>query len=276
MEREMRGELRIGAQGWNYADWVGPFYPRGTRSADFLDLYVRALDTVEVDSTFYAIPTASSVEGWCRRAPANFLYSPKLPQEITHVRRLVDAGEVLAAFCERAREFGDRLGVILIQMPPDFSPRVWGAVENFLPLLPPDLKFALEFRDRAWLEDERLDPLLDLLQRHGVSLALCDSKWLPLEKVLALAQRPTADFAYVRWLGPRELTDYSRLQIDHTPELERWAAAFRTLSAKTSLVLGYVNNHYEGHSPATCNRFKRMLDLPVVDPDELITQPSLF
>lgn len=270
------GEIRVGAQGWNYADWVGPLYPRGARAAEYLDLYVRAFDTVEIDSTFYAIPAEGAGRSWRERAREGFVYSLKLPQEITHVRRLEESAGVLDAFCARARELGDRLGAILIQMPPDFSPRSRGALEAFVALLPGDLRFAIEFRDRAWVAEERLEALLDLLGEHRVALALCDSKWLPSETMMALARRPTADFSYLRWLGPRELTEYSRLQIDHTRELEQWAEAVAALSAQVSVVYAYFNNHYEGHSPLSANRFKKMLGLDAIDPDALISQPSLF
>ena len=96
-----RGQLRLGAQGWNYAAWVGPFYPHGTRAPDYLRTYARAFDTVEVDSTIYAIPPASTVRGWASRTPASFKFSLKLPQEITHERRFVDAVDVLSAFIDR-------------------------------------------------------------------------------------------------------------------------------------------------------------------------------
>lgn len=270
------GEIRIGAQGWNYADWVGPLYPRGSRAAEYLDLYVRAFDTVEIDSTFYAIPAEGAVRSWRRRAGEGFIYSLKLPQEITHVRRLGESAEILDVFCARARELGEHLGVILIQLPPDFSPRARGALEAFLKLLPRDLRFAVEFRDRAWVAEERLGDLLELLGAQHTALALCDSKWMPRETMMALAARPTADFSYLRWLGPRELTEYSRLQIDHTRELEQWAAVVAALSAQVSVVYAYFNNHYEGHSPLSANRFKKMLGLDVIDPETLISQPSLF
>src|SRR5438132_11231566 len=80
--------IRIGTQGWNYDGWVGPFYPRGTRAADYLDLYARAFETVEIDSTFYAIPAENSIKSWRSRAPEGFTFSLKLPQEITHRHRL--------------------------------------------------------------------------------------------------------------------------------------------------------------------------------------------
>ena len=85
------GVLRLGTQGWNYPAWVGPFYPDGTRTTEFLRTYARAFGAVEVDSTFYAIPPASTVRGWAARTPDAFTFALKLPQEITHERRFVDA-----------------------------------------------------------------------------------------------------------------------------------------------------------------------------------------
>lgn len=269
-------DIYLGTQGWNYAGWVGTFYPRGTRAADFLDQYVRIFDTVEIDSTFYAIPSEASICVWHGRAPANFTYSLKLTQEITHQRRLADSAEILAAFCERVRPLSAHLAIILIQLPPDFLWHSWRTVENFLQLLPRDLRFAIEFRDRSWLNTEHLESSLDLLRTHGVALALCDSKWLSREVVLNLVDRPTADFAYVRWLGPRELTDFSRIQLDRSCELTAWAEAFKILRTRVDQIYGYFNNHFQGHSPASCNQFKKMIGLSIVEPDVLVDQPSLF
>jgi uncharacterized protein YecE (DUF72 family) len=84
------------------------------------------------------------------------------------------------------------------------------------------------------------------------------------------------DFAYVRWLGPRELTDYSRIQIDRTKEMKQWAEFFKELREQVATIFGYFNNHFQGHSPASCNLFKRMIGLKAVEPESLIMQPSLF
>ncbi len=269
-------EIHIGTQGWNYDDWVGPFYPRGTPAADFLDLYVRVFETVEVDSTFYAIPSENSIRSWHKRAPAGFTYSLKLPQEITHRQRLQNSQTTLEHFCERVRGLADKLALILIQLPPDFSPRSLRALEQFLPLLPTDLRFAIEFRDRAWLGEEVIERLLERLGAHQVALALTDSQWLPRELVFRLTDRLTASFSYVRWLGPRVLTDFSRVQINRDQELAAWAQAFSVLRQHVGKIYGYFNNHFQGHAPASCNQFKRLIGQPVIEPDSLITQPSLF
>ncbi|HEU4635268.1 MAG TPA: DUF72 domain-containing protein, partial [Edaphobacter sp.] len=112
----MTGVIRIGTQGWNYDAWVGPFYPPGTRSVDFLTVYSRAFNTVEVDSTFYAIPSVNTFKSWYSRTGSDFAFALKLPQEITHERRLRDAADLAALFFDRARELREKLGPILVQL----------------------------------------------------------------------------------------------------------------------------------------------------------------
>ena len=265
--------VRLGTQGWNYDAWVGPFYPVGTRPADFLGVYARAFDTVEIDSTFYAIPAAKTVRGWYDRTPPGFTFALKLPQEITHERRLRDCGDVLSEFYDRARELGEKLGPVLIQLGPDFGPVELPAVANLLPLLPRDIKFAVEFRNRGWINDG----VLALLAEHGVALTLTESRWIPRKAMLALAARPTADFVYIRWMGGnRDLVDYSRIQIDRSRELEAWAGVIATLAKIRVRVYGYVNNHFAGHSPQNARELQRRLGQRAVEPEMMGEQMSLF
>jgi uncharacterized protein YecE (DUF72 family) len=267
------GELRVGTQGWNYSAWVGPFYPYGTRPPDFLRLYARAFGSVEVDSTFYAIPPASTVRGWAARTPDGFQFALKLPQEITHERRFINAESVLGEFTDRARELGSRLGPILIQCGPDLAASERDALAAFLPLLPTDIRFAIEFRQRSWITPETLA----LLTEHRVALALSDGRWIPRDWFLELCERPTTDFAYIRWMGPdRAITDYSRLQVDRGAELEAWAAMLPTLLAQVRTAYAFANNHFAGHAPASIRMFQERMGLPVVDPRTIGEQTSLF
>jgi len=269
----MAGTIRIGAQGWNYGAWVGPFYPSGTRPADFLTVYARAFDTVEVDATFYAIPPSRTVQGWVERTPPGFTFALKLPQEITHERGLRGASDQTERFLDRARELGDRLGPILIQLSPDFGPSELPALAAFLPRLPGDIRVAVEFRHRGWIHEG----VLALLAEHNVALALTDARWIQRRRMLLLAEQPTADFAYIRWMGmDRSLVDYSRIQIDRSRELERWSRALRALSQRVEGVFGYMNNQYAGHSPASIRDVQRLIGQPVVDPSQLGEQMSLF
>lgn len=265
--------VQLGTQGWNYPAWVGPFYPEGTRAPDFLRTFARAFDVVEIDSTFYAIPPASTVRSWASRVPEHFTFACKLPQEITHERRFVQCDDVLFAFTERMRELGSRLGPILIQCGPDFAPQEGKAFAEFLPLLPRDLRFAVEFRQPAWIRRR----VLDLLREHGVALALSDGRWIPRDWLLKLCAQPTADFAYLRWMGPdRRITDYSHLQEDRTTELDAWARMIPILEKQVKHVYGFVNNHFAGHAPASVRMLQERLGLAVVDPSTLGDQPSLF
>ena len=267
------GTIRLGTQGWNYDAWVGPFYPSGTRAADYLAVYARAFPTVEVDSTFYAIPSVKAVRGWAERTPDDFQFALKLPQEITHENRLRDSADLAALFFDRARELGSKLGPILIQLGPDFAPAELPALAAFLPLIPRDLKVAVEFRQRGWI----YDGVLSLLAEHGVALALADARWIPRKQMLALAARPTAGFAYIRWMGPnRDLVDYSRIQVDRARELEAWSHALFGLTRRGSDVYGYVNNHFAGHSPASVRDLQRLVGQSPVDPDRLGEQMTLF
>lgn len=267
------GGLRVGAQGWNYDAWVGTFYPTGTRPAAYLSTYARAFDTVEVDSTFYAIPPAKTVRGWAARTPTGFTFALKLPQEITHERRLRDAGDLLVEFLDVTRELGPKLGPILVQLGPDFGPAELPGLAGFLPLLPPDMDFAVEFRQRGWITEG----VLALLREHRVALALSDGRWIPRTVLQQLAGQPTSDFAYVRWMGPdRSIVDYSRIQVDRSREIDAWAATLRGLMSRVRTTYVYVNNHFAGHSPATIRMLQDALGIPVVPPDRMGEQLGLF
>ncbi len=264
--------IRLGAQGWNYPAWVGPFYPERTRAIDFLSVYARAFDTVEVDSTFYAVPAAKTVRGWHDRTPDHFTFALKLPQEITHELRFVEAQQVAQRFFDVARELGPKLGPVLIQCGPDFAPAEIDALAEFLFTLPSDIAFAIEFRQKGWINEETHA----LLASRNVALALVDARWIPRKWMLKLAERPTATHAYVRWMGPdRSIVDYSHVQVDRTAEIESWAAILPSL-AESVKVYGYVNNHFSGHSPANIRELQRKLGQVPKDPAQLGEQLGLF
>ena len=266
----------IATQGWNYQAWVGPFYPPGTKAAELLPTYARMFRGVEVDSTFYAVPDARAVRAWNERTPRDFTFALKMPREITHERRLQNADDVLSEFVDRARELGPKLGPVLMQMGPDFAPEELPALEAFVPNLPRDVRFAVELRQSRWMRSDIRPRLLALLAHHNIALALSDGRWIPRETVLALAENPTADFLYVRWMGPdREITDYSRLQFDRSEEINAWAEVLKRV-ANTIDVYGFFNNHFAGHSPANAREMQRLLGQEPVEPGTLGAQRMLF
>jgi uncharacterized protein YecE (DUF72 family) len=276
----------VGCQGWNYDDWVTPalsrrpvFYPRGTRADRMLELYARAFDTVEVDSTFYAIPTDSALDGWRRRAPHGFTFALKLPREITHEQALrgARAFQLLEEFCRAARRLEDRLAAVLVQLPPQFEATRENAqaLEGFLPALPLDVRFAVEFRDPFWFEEDLLAPLA--LYSH-VSLALVEGPWVTRERVwrAAVPLLDSSEFVYVRWMGARDITRFDEVVRPRDLNLSKWADAIERLRARGSEVFAYFSNFYEGHAPASANKLKRLLGQPAASAEEFENQGSLF
>jgi uncharacterized protein YecE (DUF72 family) len=279
--------VRVGCQGWNYDDWVTPpgspapvFYPRGTRADNMLSIYARAFDTVEVDSTFYGVPTEAAVTSWARKSPAGFTFSLKLPREITHEHALrgAEARRVLEEFCSRARVLGEKLGAVLVQLPPQFEATAENAaaLRAFLPLLPKDIRFAFEFRDPFWFEEDLMGPLA----RGGphLSLALVEGPWAARERIWRAAA-PVIEatrFAYLRWMGQRDLSAFDSVVRPMDANLARWAAAVERLRLRLPLVFAYFSNFYEGHAPASANKLKRLLGEATVGPEDLENQPSLF
>jgi uncharacterized protein YecE (DUF72 family) len=260
--------VRIGVQGFSPKDWVGTFYPPGFTSRQFLPFYAQVFDTVELNATFYAIPSASTVRSWAVRTPPGFLFTAKMPQEITHDKRLLGAEEKLSVFLDMMRLLEGKLGPVLIQFPRSFTTRFEDNLRAFLPLLPRDIRFAAEFRSQSWHDEE----VFKLLSEFDV--AWCINDWQDLPPVI----ETTTDFAYLRLVGfHREFSHLGRVQRDRSPELASWAGTLRDLATKVDLIYIYVNNHYAGHAPATVNQLKEFLGLPEVDPHTLWPQqPNLF
>lgn len=262
------GEIRLGTQGWSYPDWVGPFYPRGVLHGDLLRYYARAFDTVELDTTFYAVPRQQVVAGWRAAVPDGFLFSAKLPQTITHMKRLRGAEADLEALLQALEPLGDCLGALLIQLPPDFHPDERPALEAFLRQLPAGYQWALEVRHRSWIHPE----LFDFLGERGVGWTVLDMAGMPR------VPEVTADFAYVRWLGDRHSLALSDLaERDRAESLDRWAATLSDLSYRVNRVYGYFSDTWGGHAPASVRAMQQRLGIHS-EPDVggIVRQPSLF
>ena len=169
---------------------------------------------------------------------------------------------------------GERLASVLIQLPPQFGlTRENGlALRAFLPRLPRDIRFSIEFRSRDWLKES----VFDFLAEHNVSLALVEGQWLAPEDNWRLAERPTADFIYIRWMGARNLTRFDAVQRPQDENLSEWSRMIASLAGRVSHVYAYFSNFYEGYAPASANKLKRLLGQLVVEAADLEDQPSLF
>jgi len=272
--------IKIGCQGWNYDDWttkVGGatvFYPCGTRSNEMLALYAQIFDTIEVDSTFYAIPASSAVENWYKKTPGDFTFSLKMPQQITHEYNLREPSfPMLEEFCERALLLKEKLGMVLIQLPPGFEATKENAqgLREFLAELPREIRFAVEFRNREWLVDWTFEEL----RKKSVALCLVEGNWIPRGQMFEAAGKVVAaDFAYVRFMGERDLTSFEKLQRPQDANLQMWKTEIERLKAADVFV--YFSNFYEGFAPASVNKLKESFGQETVDASILENQASLF
>jgi uncharacterized protein YecE (DUF72 family) len=258
-------ELRIGTSAFTAKGWVGSFYPKGMQPRDFLSYYATQFDTVEVDSTFYRTPALSTVEGWNLKTPPGFLLSAKVPQVITHEKVLVDCEDDLNHFLKTMDALGDKLGPLLFQFG-YFNQKAFKTQAEFLARLKPFLKklpkgyqFAVEIRNKNWLDAY----FADTLRERGVALALIDQSWVPRpwefkEKFDLI----TADFTYVRFLGDRkgieQLTEtWDKTIVDRKKDLKNWVDLLRQLVTDKRIrkIIAYMNNHYSGHAPAGVKLF---------------------
>lgn len=257
--------VRLGTSSFSAESWVGPFYPPGTAPADFLTHYAKHFDTVEVDATFYRIPSPAVVAGWVAKTPKGFTIAAKAPQVITHEKKLIGAEDDLAAFLKVMDGLGDRLGPILFQFPymnktelPNPMP-FFEALKKFVRALPEGYRFAVEVRNKNFL----VPAMLDHLRTKKVALALIDHPFmLRAAEYRKRMDLMTSDFVYVRWLGDRQgiekvTTTWDKVVVDRTKEMEAWIPTIRDLAPKYE-VFGYFNNHYAGHAPASIALFKQI------------------
>lgn len=245
--------LWMGTTAWAFDTWVGPFYPPGTKSGDYLTEYARQFPAVEIDSTFYAIPRESVVQGWAAKTPDHFIMCPKFPQLITHQKRLMDSELETSAFLQTMRLLRSKLGPLLLQFEYTFQVDQLSMLIRYLDSLPTDLRYAVEVRHRSWLNE----PFYEMLRQRNVALALSDLYYMPRIFV------KTSDFAYLRLLGDQRKIpgDMGKVTQDRTGDLAWWRDKIQTLHEQGADIFVFINNKYEGHSPATVRRLASMLDL---------------
>ena len=255
--------LYIGTSAFTAAGWEGSFYPIGLKPANYLSYYAQHFDTVEVDSTFYRIPSKATVQGWALKTPKGFVFAAKVPQVITHEKVFVDCETEFEQFMEAMDCLGEQLGPLLFQFG-YFNKKVFLGVNDFLARLrpflkklPKDHKFAVEIRNKNWLVPQ----FVETLRERGVALALIDQSWMPrpaqwFEKLDPI----TADFTYVRWLGDRkgieeQTKTWDKVIVDRSEDLAEWVEVLKTVHKRKIKILAFANNHYAGFGPATVEMF---------------------
>jgi uncharacterized protein YecE (DUF72 family) len=261
-------KIHTGTSGWSYKDWVGPFYAEGTVPGDYLARYSEQFRCVEVDMTFYRIPSVPMVEGWAKRTPEDFRFALKVPSLVTHGAQgeqpvlekvLVDEERNLETFLEVLEPLGAKLGPVVFQFPyfrvkemarEDFLERL----ERTLEKLPADRRFAVEIRNKGWITPD----YLDLLSRHKVAAVMIDHPYMPWPRQQLAMGMVTTDFAYVRLLGDRHAIEkttqeWDKVVVDKSRQLREWAEVLRKIVEDQGIGAAWVfaNNHFAGHGPAS-------------------------
>jgi len=259
--------LLLGSCSFTAEGWEKTFYPPGLKKTGYLSFYAGQFKSVEVDATFYRIPSEKTVRSWYESTPEDFIFACKVPQTITHEACLVDCDGQLNAFVDAMSLLQHKLGPMLFQFP-YFNKKVFPRPQEFLdrlraflPKLPEGFSFALEIRNKAWVGPE----LLDILRARKVAFTLIDHPWMARpSELLRKGDIVTSDFVYVRLLGDRHAIEevtktWDKTVVDRSRELTEWSAVVDALLSRDLKVYTYVNNHFAGHSPETMRQFLEML-----------------
>ncbi len=230
--------IHVGTSGYNYPEWKGRFYPEKIAASAMLPYYAGVFDTVEINYTFYRMPTPAVVEGWAAQVPEAFTFTLKAPKRITHDRRLQDVADPLRAFCTAAGALGPRLGCVLVQLGPTFKCDV-ARLQAFIDELPPALRVAFEFRHTSWWTDE----VYDRLRARNLALCVADSP----ERHTPLVR--TADYGYLR------LRDEGYSEDD----LARWADIVGQQQEAWRETFVYFKHEDEGKGPEFAALFRDKL-----------------
>lgn len=238
------GLIHIGTSGWHYDHWRGPFYPEDLTPKAFLTFYQQRFHTVEINNSFYQLPSAKTLVDWRESVPPGFIFAVKGSRYITHMKKLKDPGQSVPPLLERIQSLGDRLGPILFQLPPRwrFNEERLGA---FLEALPRDYRYALEFRDPTWLNQEACR----LLRKHGAAFCIYELAGRISPKEV------TADFVYIRLHGPGDAYQgrYDR------QTLADWAGAISAWTAQGLTVFCYFDNDEAGYAALNALELQEML-----------------
>jgi uncharacterized protein YecE (DUF72 family) len=228
----------IGTSGYNYPEWKGTFYPADLPASKMLAYYSERFSTVEINYTFYRLPTEKLVAGWAAGTPSPYKLTLKAPKRITHDRRLRESAELLGAFCQAAGTLGDKLGVLLFQLAPNFKIDL-AVLDAFLADLPPGAKAAFEFRHPSWFDEGTYQRL----RARNLALCIADSEKLSTPVVA------TADYGYFR------LRDEGYGDAD----LDRWAEVIRNHQERWKDTFVYFKHEEEGKGPEFARRLMERL-----------------
>jgi uncharacterized protein YecE (DUF72 family) len=245
MKKEHRNRMHIGTSGWHYNHWKGPFYPKNLPKTDFLKFYADHFHTVEINNSFYQLPTEKSCIKWRDNSPEGFIFSVKASRYLTHMKKLKDPDKPLKTFLDAVTVLGEKLGPIVFQLPPQwrFNPQ---RLTAFLDALPAAYRYTFEFRNPSWFDDRAYEAL----SKRGAAFCIYELAGQVSPK------KVTADFIYVRLHGPGAA--YQGQYNSHT--LAGWAGAFATWTGQGKEVFCYFDNDEAGYAAQNAHHLRQMIE----------------
>ncbi len=246
----------VGCAGWDYVDWVGVFYPRKLAKTDQLAHYARFFDFVEVNSTFYNLPTQETLARWVKAVPDHFRFAVKVWNRITHTKDTDNLATRVSGFFTQLKVLEPKIACFLLQFPPRFkyTSENYTRVRHLLEIIPTNQAVVVELRDNSWFAPGILDNVLDK-ENHILGVS-----YLP---GFSPIYRPEQKRYYIRMVGDRQLTVFNRVQRQQEPLVSEVTEKVREFSSVDSIsdIFVIFNNHFTGFSPETANEFKRRLGL---------------
>jgi uncharacterized protein YecE (DUF72 family) len=249
-------QYHIGCSGWSYSSWQGPFYPLNIENSQWLSYYSQVFDYVEIDSTFYRMPTPFMVKNWYKRTPDNFRFTAKFPKVITHDKRLKDVEKELEYFFESISGLEEKLLALLIQLPPSLGlAEGIGGLREIVSQLDKRFRYAVEVRDSSWFQDLAYN----FFRNNNICMVWSQLAGIRTPPIV------TTDFLYIRFIGDRSIDekDFGKIQKDRVAEMKKWARNLRRTgevkNEKPNLAIVAANNHYAGFGPGTANMFRKMI-----------------
>jgi uncharacterized protein YecE (DUF72 family) len=242
----------IGTMGWSYDFWKGPLYPVGASSEEYLKYYSKHFNSVEVNNTFYRLPKTHVVNEWVKNTPKGFKFAVKAPRKITHSPNLEFDTNYLETFFLNIKHLGDKLGPILFQFPPQIKSDKTDIVESLLAMLPNEVLYAFEFRNKSWLSNDTLK----ILEKYNATMVQTNINYKNLKKVMAR-------HCYIRWEGDRKKVngDLGKVEIDRSKTSAKWAKKIKEYIKQEQEVYGYFSKYYSGYPPNDVTQLINLLSI---------------
>jgi uncharacterized protein YecE (DUF72 family) len=236
-------QVYVGCAKWGRKDWVGKIYPKGTKEADFLKEYAQRFNCIELNATFYRMPTKTQTVGWKSKVGNNFMFCPKFTNTITHIRRLKNTDELVDRFLEGIHGFKDSLGPIFLMPHPGMGPKTSETIDTFIQALPDDVDLFVELRHEDWYEDqEAFQNIFNVFEKHQAGAIITDASG----RRDCVHMRLTTPEAFIRFVGNGlHPTDYTRID-DWVQRIKQW------MSEGIHKVYFFMHQHEELHSPELC------------------------